>query len=46
MVRAYSTNAYTLQELKTRFEKGPVDWAARNSKRKSAEANQAVKGTE
>jgi hypothetical protein len=39
-------NAYTLQELKTRFEKGPVDWAARSAKRKSAEAAQAVKGAE
>ncbi len=39
-------DAYTLQELKTRFVNGPVDWAARSAKRKSAEANQAVKGSD
>jgi uncharacterized protein YndB with AHSA1/START domain len=35
-------NAYTLQALKTRFEKGPVDWAAKNAKRKSEQAPQTV----
>jgi len=39
-------DAYTLQELKTRFVKGPVDWAARSAKRKSAEASRAVKGSD
>jgi uncharacterized protein YndB with AHSA1/START domain len=39
-------NAYTLQALKTRFEKGPVDWAAMSAKRKSKEAAQAVKGSD
>src|ERR1700683_3164063 len=38
-------DAYTLQELKTRFEKGPVDWSARDAKHKSEEATRAVKGT-
>jgi uncharacterized protein YndB with AHSA1/START domain len=38
-------DAYTLQELKTRFEKGPVDWSAREAKQKSQEAARAVKGT-
>jgi uncharacterized protein YndB with AHSA1/START domain len=38
-------DAYTLQELKTRFEKGPVDWSAREPKQKSEEATRAVKGT-
>jgi uncharacterized protein YndB with AHSA1/START domain len=38
-------DAYTLQELKTRFEKGPVDWAARSAQRKAQEANRAVKGS-
>jgi uncharacterized protein YndB with AHSA1/START domain len=36
-------NAYTLHELKKRFEKGPVDWAAMSAKLKSEEAAQAVK---
>jgi uncharacterized protein YndB with AHSA1/START domain len=39
-------DAYTLQELKTRFTKGPVDWAARSAKRKSEDANRAVKGSD
>jgi hypothetical protein len=39
-------NAYTLQALKTRFEKGPVDWAAKSAKRQSKEAAQAVKGSD
>ena len=39
-------DAYTLQELKTRFVKGPVDWAALSAKRKSTEASHAVKGSE
>jgi hypothetical protein len=38
-------DAYTLQELKNRFEKGPVDWAAREAKHKSEEATRAVKGS-
>jgi uncharacterized protein YndB with AHSA1/START domain len=38
-------DAYTLQELKTRFEKGPVDWAALSAKRKAAAAAKAVKGS-
>jgi uncharacterized protein YndB with AHSA1/START domain len=38
-------DAYTLQELKNRFEKGPVDWAARSAQRKAQEANRAVKGS-
>jgi uncharacterized protein YndB with AHSA1/START domain len=36
-------NAYTLQELKTRFEKGPVDWNARSAKEKSTDAAHVVK---
>ncbi|MGO9934659.1 MAG: SRPBCC family protein [Steroidobacteraceae bacterium] len=39
-------DAYTLQELKTRFVKGPVDWAALSAKRKSTEASRAVKGSD
>jgi len=39
-------DAYTLQELRTRFEKGPVDWAALSAKRNSTEASHAVKGSE
>jgi hypothetical protein len=31
-------NAYTLQALKTRFEKGPVDWSAQQAKLKSKTA--------
>jgi uncharacterized protein YndB with AHSA1/START domain len=31
-------NAYTLQALKTRFEKGPVDWSAKKTKSKSEAA--------
>jgi len=37
-------DAYTLQELRRRFEKGPVDWAARGVRRKSADAAKAVEG--
>ena len=39
-------DAYTLQELKTRFVKGPVDWAALSAKRKAAEAAKTVKGSD
>jgi uncharacterized protein YndB with AHSA1/START domain len=39
-------DAYTLQELKTRFVKGPVDWAALSAKHKAAEATKAVKGSD
>src|SRR5271167_277351 len=39
-------DAYTLHELKTRFVKGPVDWAALSAKRNSTEASHAVKGSE
>jgi uncharacterized protein YndB with AHSA1/START domain len=35
-------DAYTLSELKTRFEKGPVDWAAVEARRKAAAAARAV----
>ena len=35
-------NAYTLQTLKTRFEKGPVDWSAKKSRAKSEAAAQTV----
>ena len=35
-------NAYTLQALKTRFDKGPVDWSAKKAKLKSEAAAQAV----
>ncbi|MFZ5669418.1 MAG: SRPBCC family protein [Pseudomonadota bacterium] len=37
-------NAYTLDELKTRFEKGPVDWASVFAKRKAAAASATVAG--
>jgi uncharacterized protein YndB with AHSA1/START domain len=36
-------NAYTLQALKNRFEKGPVDWSAKKAKTQSEGAAQAVK---
>jgi len=39
-------DAYTLQELKTRFVKGPVDWAALSAKRKSKDSSRAVKGSD
>lgn len=39
-------NAYTLQALKTRFDKGPVDWSARNAKAKSEAAARAVDKTD
>lgn len=35
-------DAYTLQALKKRFEKGPVDWAAKSAKLKSEQAAQTV----
>lgn len=37
-------NAYTLDALKTRFETGPVDWAALEAKRKTAAATAVVQG--
>jgi uncharacterized protein YndB with AHSA1/START domain len=36
-------NAYTLHALKGRFEKGPVDWAAKKAKAQSEAAAQSVK---
>jgi uncharacterized protein YndB with AHSA1/START domain len=39
-------NAYTLQALKTRFDKGPVDWSAKKAKAKSEAAPQAIKKAE
>jgi uncharacterized protein YndB with AHSA1/START domain len=36
-------DAYTLHELRSRFEKGPVDWSARSANHKSEEATRAVK---
>jgi uncharacterized protein YndB with AHSA1/START domain len=39
-------NAYTLQALKTRFDKGPVDWSAKKAKAKSEAAAQAIKKAE
>lgn len=38
-------NAYTLEELRARFEKGPVDWAARNAKSQSEQASRVVDGS-
>jgi hypothetical protein len=38
-------NAYTLSELKARFDHGPVDWAAREANRKAAAAARAVEAT-
>ena len=38
-------DAYTLSELKRRFEQGPVDWAAREAKRKTQAAVSAVEGS-
>ncbi len=35
-------DAYTLQALKTRFEKGPVDWSAKKAKTKSETAAETV----
>jgi uncharacterized protein YndB with AHSA1/START domain len=35
-------NAYTLQALKARFEKGPVDWSAKKAKLKSEAAVRTV----
>lgn len=37
-------NAYTLNALKTRFETGPIDWAALEAKRKAAAATAVVQG--
>lgn len=37
-------NAYTLNELKRRFDTGPVDWAALEAKRKAAAATAVVQG--
>ena len=39
-------NAYTLQALKTRFDKGPVDWSAKKAQAKSEAAAQAIKKAE
>jgi uncharacterized protein YndB with AHSA1/START domain len=39
-------NAYTLQALKTRFEKGPVDWSAERSQGASETADREVKKTD
>jgi hypothetical protein len=33
-----------LAELKARFDKGPVDWAAREAKRKTESATRTVAG--
>ena len=38
-------DAYTLAELKRRFEQGPVDWAARERERKTQAAVSAVEGS-
>jgi uncharacterized protein YndB with AHSA1/START domain len=38
-------DAYTLAELRSRFEKGPVDWAAREARAKAREATKVVEGT-
>jgi uncharacterized protein YndB with AHSA1/START domain len=35
-------DAYTLQTLRTRFEKGPVDWSAKKTKAKSEAAAETV----
>ena len=35
-------DAYTLQQLRMRFEKGPVDWAAREAQRRSESAAKTV----
>lgn len=37
-------DAYTLHELRARFVKGPVDWAALEAKQKTAEATKKVEG--
>lgn len=37
-------NAYTLNALKTRFDTGPIDWAALEAKRKAAAATAVVQG--
>lgn len=39
-------NAYTLNELKKRFDTGPVDWAALAERRKAAAASAVVTGGE
>ena len=38
-------DAYTLAELKARFDHGPVDWAAREASRKAAAAAHTVEAT-
>jgi uncharacterized protein YndB with AHSA1/START domain len=38
-------DAYTLSELRRRFEQGPVDWAAREATRKTKAAAAAVEGS-
>ncbi len=38
-------DAYTLAELKARFDKGPVDWAARETNRKTDAATRTIEGT-
>jgi hypothetical protein len=38
-------DAYTLAELKSRFEHGPVDWAALAAKSKAEAAAHTVEGT-
>jgi hypothetical protein len=37
-------DAYTLHELRTRFVKGPVDWAAVAAQEKAEAATHAVEG--
>ena len=37
-------NAYTLDALKTRFDTGPIDWAAVEARRKVAAASAVVQG--
>lgn len=37
-------NAYTLAELRKRFETGPVDWKARAAKQRAQEASERVQG--
>jgi uncharacterized protein YndB with AHSA1/START domain len=38
-------DAYTLAELRSRFEKGPVDWVAREARAKAREATKVVEST-
>ena len=37
-------DAYTLAELRSRFEKGPVDWQARAAKERAEAATKVVEG--